>query len=323
MRSQRFAVAAGVALLALGYSAPVSADEVVLRGASVFAQGTTFARAFERFVERVNEEGEGLIRIEYVGGPEAIPPFEIGNAIETGIVDIANTSGAFYSTQLPLADALKMAQMSGLEMRENNAWEFINELHNEQMNAWYLARTGTGIPFHLYVNERIEEPDLDGLRLRVTPTYRAFFGALGATVVQTAPGEVYTALERGAVDGYGWPVQGILDLGWHEHTRYRVDPGFYNVDVSILVNLDTWNSLDDAQRDFLTATALWLESLDAESEEINARELERQAEAGIETITFEGDVAETWLRTAYEAGWAEAEELDPDNAPKLRELISR
>lgn len=42
--------------------------------------------------------------------------------------------------------------------------------------------------------------------------------ALGATVVQTAPGEVYTALERGVVDGYGWSITGIFDLGWHEKT---------------------------------------------------------------------------------------------------------
>jgi TRAP-type transport system periplasmic protein len=320
MTSLRLA-AAGAVVLAIGHAAPVAADEVVLRGASVFAQGTTFARAFERFIERVNEEGEGLVRIDYVGGPEAIPPFEIGNAIETGIVDIANTSGAFYSTQLPLADALKMAQLSGHEMRDNGAWELINELHNEQMNAWYLARTGTGVPFHLYVNERIEEPDLDGLRLRVTPTYRAFFGALGGTLVVTAPGEVYTALERGAVDGYGWPVQGILDLGWHEHTRYRVDPGFYAVDVSLLVNLDAWNGLTQEQRDFLTAAAIWLEQQDADNEAINQRERERQAEAGIETITFEGEAAERWLATAYDAGWAEAETLDPENAPRLRALI--
>ncbi len=45
--------------------------------------------------------------------------------------------------------------------------------------------------------------------------------------MQTAPGEVYTALERGVVDGYGWPITGIFDLGWHEKTKYRVDPGFY------------------------------------------------------------------------------------------------
>ena len=91
-------------------------------------------------------------------------------------------------------------------------------------------------PFHLYLNKQITAPDLTGLKLRITPVYRDFFQALGATVVQTAPGEVYTSLERGVVDGYGWPITGIFDLGWHEKTKYRVDPGFYTAEVSILIN---------------------------------------------------------------------------------------
>ena len=82
-------------------------------------------------------------------------------------------------------------------------------------------------PFHLYLTKPITKPDLTGFKIRITPVYRDFFTALGATVVQTAPGEVYTALERGVVDGYGWPIGGIFDFGWHEKTKYRVDPGFY------------------------------------------------------------------------------------------------
>ena len=73
--------------------------------------------------------------------------------------------------------------------------------------------------------------------------YRDFFSALGATVMQTAPGEVYTALERGVVDGYGWPIGGIFDLNWQEKTKYRVDPGFYDAEVSLIVNLDAWKKL--------------------------------------------------------------------------------
>ena len=80
------------------------------------------------------------------------------------------------------------------------------------------------MPFHLYLNKPIDKPDLKGLTIRVTPVYRAFFAELGANLVQTAPGEVYTALERNVIDGYGWPTQGILDLGWQEKTKYRVDP---------------------------------------------------------------------------------------------------
>ena len=300
---------------------PVAADEVTLRAGSAFAAGTTFTREFERFVERVNEQGEGLVQIDFVGGPDAIPPFEMGNAVSEGVIDFANTSGAFYTNVLPLGDALKLAEKSAEEMRENGAWDFINELHNEQMNVQYLARTGIGIPFHIYTNTAIDTADLSGLDIRTTSTYRAFINALGGNPVQTAPGEVFTALERGVVDGYGWPAQGILDLGWDEQTSYRIDPGFYNVDVSFLVNLDTWNSLSDEQRAFLEEQAIWVESLNEENAAINEAEYAAQAEAGIETITLEGEAAEAWVETAYEAGWAEAEDIGAENARTLRELI--
>ena len=50
------------------------------------------------------------------------------------------------------------------------------------------------------------------------------------------------------VDGYGWPVSGIFDLGWEKVTKFRVEPAFYSVEVNVLVNQDTWKSLNDAQR---------------------------------------------------------------------------
>ncbi|HET8726007.1 MAG TPA: ABC transporter substrate-binding protein, partial [Alphaproteobacteria bacterium] len=188
--------AVSATVLGIAVAGTAMAQEVTLRAASSFASGTTFSREFERFVEKVNEEGKGLVQIEYVGGPEAIPPFETGNAVQAGVIDIANTTGAFYTNILPIADALKLAEISAEEMRQNGAHEFIDQLHREKMNVHYLARTGIGVPFHLYVNKEIAGPDLSGLRLRVTPVYRAFFQELGATAIQTPPGEVYTALER-------------------------------------------------------------------------------------------------------------------------------
>ena len=61
------------------------------------------------------------------------------------------------------------------------------------------------------------------------------------------------------VDGYGWPILGIFDLGWEKVTKFRMDPAFYSVEVNVLVNLDKWKSLNDAQRKVLTDAALWLE----------------------------------------------------------------
>lgn len=320
----KFKSACSVLALAWVAAQPVSAEQVTLRAVSGFQEGTSFSRPFEAFIKRVNEEGKGLVRINYIGGPKAMPPFEVGNAVKNGIVDIGNATGAFYTNLMPAADALKLSEISIQEQRKNGGWAYINKLHNEKLNAYYLARTGDGVPFHLYVNKPITKPDLHGLTIRVTPVYRAFFAALGANLVQTAPGEVYTALERGVIDGYGWPIQGIFDLGWQEKTKYRVDPGFYNVDVNFLVNLDTWNKkLDDKQRALLQRIALEVEAANgADNAKVNAEERKRQADAGIKTIAFEGKDRQVWLDTARDAGWAYIKEVAPQQVDELRKALT-
>lgn len=314
MRKQLFLGAAVAAVI----TNPALAEEVTLRAASAFAVGTAFTKPFESFVEWVNENGKGVVQIDFVGGPEAVPPFELGNAVSSGVVDIANNAGAFYTNLLPEADALKLAQNTTQDQRENGCFDLLDELHQSKMNVKYLARTGDHVPFHLYLTKPIEGPDLSGLTIRTTPIYQAMFQALGANLVRTAPGEVYTALERGTIDGYGWPIQGVLDLGWHEQTKYRVDPGFYRVDVNVLVNLDKWNELTDEQRAFLEKGAEWLEARNADAEAVNEDEKAAQAEAGIEVIEFTSADREKWLQTAYDEGWAAVAAVNADAAEKLR-----
>ncbi|MCV0396576.1 MAG: TRAP transporter substrate-binding protein DctP [Rhizobiaceae bacterium] len=317
MNRQVFGMVAGLAL-ALG---PAQAEEVTLRAVSGFAQGTAFSRPFESFVEWINENGKGVLQINFVGGPEAIPPFELGNAISSGVVDMANNTAAFYTNLLPEGDAFKLATKTIQEQRANGCYEIVDRLHQEKMNAKYLARTGDNVNFHLYLTKPIEGPDLSGLTIRTTPVYQAMFQALGANLVRTAPGEVYTALERGAIDGYGWPIQGVLDLGWDEQTKYRVDPGFYQVDVNLIMNLDKWESLDDEQKALLEKGAEWLEAKNAENLEINEKEAAAQAEAGIETIEFTGEDRDKWLSTAREAGWKAIDEIDADTSARLRACL--
>src|SRR5262245_10853109 len=95
-------VASGLAAL-LMLAAPASAQEVTLRAVSAFAEGTQFSKNFERFVEKVNRDGKGVVQINYIGGPRAMPPFEVGNAVRTRVVDMAKVPGAFYNNLMPEA----------------------------------------------------------------------------------------------------------------------------------------------------------------------------------------------------------------------------
>lgn len=313
--------AAALAGIALGAAQGAAAQEVTLRGITAFQEGTFFSRNYERFIERINAEGKGVLQIRYIGGPKAVPPMEAGNALRTGVIDIANIPSAFYVGQMVEADAQKLARITPAEQRKNGAWEYLNRLHNEKLNALYLARQHSNIHFHLYVNKPIAKPDLTGLKLRVTPVYLSFFAALGGTTVSTAPGEVYTALERGVVDGYGWPSVGIFDFNWHERTKYRVDPPFYAVDVAVLVNQDKWRALNASQQKVLLDAAQWLEGLDRENEGLIAKEFERQAAAGIKVLRFDPKEEQRYIAQAYEAGWAQVIKRSPVHGPKLRELL--
>jgi TRAP-type transport system periplasmic protein len=296
------------------------AQEVTLRAVSAFAEGTEFSRNFERFVDKLNKDGKGVLQINYVGGPRAVPPFEVGNAVRTRVVDMANVTGAFYTNLMPEADAFKLNGTPMREQRRNGTWQFINELHNQKLNSQYLARQFHNVPFHIYLNKKIEKIDFSDLKVRVTPVYKDIVEALGGAPITTPPGEVYTALERGVVDGYGWPITGIFDLGWDKVTKFRMEPPFYSVEVNVLVNLDAWNALNDAQRRLLNDAALWLEKLDDEKEADIKAQRERQAAVGIQALDFGPAASRAFLDRAYEVAWQSVIKRAPETGPKLRQL---
>jgi TRAP-type C4-dicarboxylate transport system substrate-binding protein len=313
---------AGLALggLVAQAQAPVLAQEVTLRAVTSFAEGTQFSKNFERFIQKVNADGKGQVQINYIGGPRAMPPFEVGNAVRTKVVDVANVTGAFYTNLVPEADGLKLISKPMSEQRQNGTWAFVDQLHQQKINAHYLARQFHNVPFHIYLNKKIDKMDFTGLKIRVTPVYKDVVEAMGGTTVTTAPGEVYTALERGVVDGYGWPVSGIFDLGWEKVTKFRLEPAFYSVEVGVLVNNDVWKGLSAAQKKVLSDAALWLEGLDAENVALIKSERDRQAAAGIQPIDLGADASKAFLAKANEVGWASVIKRSPENGAKLRQL---
>ncbi len=310
-----------IALGALPLAA--QAQEATLKLVSAFGETTTYVKHMTPWIQKFNAEGKGVAQINFIGGPKAIPTFEVGTSVKNGVVEMAMNTGAFYTNLMPEADFLKLSQVTIAEQRKNGAFDYINKVWNQKANLVYLARMVDETPFHLYLTKKIDKPDLNGLKLRITPVYREFFQSMGATLIQTPPGEVYTALERGVVDGYGWPIHGIFDLNWHEKTKFRVDPGFYNAEVSIIMNLDAFKKLTPEQRSFVEKQALALEAMNSYWPKLNKEETDRQAKTGIETIKFDAATAKSYVDKAYEVGWAHAIKQSPEHGPQMRKLLSK
>ena len=310
------------ALAALVAAGAAAAQETTLRVVSAFPENSFYVKRTVEWMDKANKEGKGTLQFNFIGGPKAIPTFEVGNAVKTGVIDLALTTGAFYTNLMPEADALKLAEVSAVDQRKNGAYELINKIWQEKANMVYLARVVDFTPFHLYLNKKIDKPDLAGLKIRITPVYRDFFQSLGATVMQTAPGEVYTALERGVVDGYGWPIHGLFDLNWQEKTKYRVDPGFYNAEVSLVMNLDKWKALTPGARELLSKQTRAYEAENDFWKGYNQNEAKRQAGVGIQTITFDAATSRAYLAKAREVGWASAIKASPQYGPQLKKLLA-
>src|SRR5262245_7400596 len=117
--------AAAAALLLTAATGTAPAQEVTLKGITAFAEKTFYSRAFDRVIDKVNAHGKGLVQITYIGGPKAMPPFEVGNALKSGVVDIANATGAFYTNVLPEADAWKLTERPMAELRKNGGFDYM------------------------------------------------------------------------------------------------------------------------------------------------------------------------------------------------------
>src|SRR5262245_31488327 len=88
-----FAFAAALAAASPG----ALAQEVTLRLVSAFPENQFYVKRTLDWIADVNKDGKGILQINFIGGPKAIPTFEVGKAVQTGVVDIGFSTGAFYT----------------------------------------------------------------------------------------------------------------------------------------------------------------------------------------------------------------------------------
>ncbi|MGJ3264561.1 MAG: TRAP transporter substrate-binding protein DctP [Salinarimonas sp.] len=311
------------ALAALAAAAPAAAQDRTLRVGTFLSPQGVWHVPLQHLIEAVHAADVGL-RLEIVADPSSVSPFQLGNALQGGVVDLAYLSGSFYTTLVPEADANKLFNIPVQELRENGAIDLMDQIHRERMGAVFLGKLGDGIQYHLFTGKPLDSPVMTGWNMRGTPLYRPFLQALGANVVQMQGSEVYPAMEGGVIDGYAWPLWGIGDIGLLEVTEYRVEPGFYNAEISVLVNERTWESLAPEQQAALTEAMIETEDWFIEyRNQTDASQRALQDEAGIEPITFSEEVNAQMIQTADDAAWVVVIQNSPQYGERIRELTYR
>lgn len=322
IKNHALAVFAAMAFLVAlqGYA---QAAEVTLKAASYTPAQSLFTKQFRAFVDKVNAEGKGLVQINYLGGaPKVMSVFEMGGAVSKGIIDMTSISCVFCLTQFPAATATFFTGYNTEEMRQNGTFEVMRELYAKHMNVHYLGRTNDQLTLSIFMNKPISKvADFKGLKIRTSPLHSPFVNGLGATAIEMRLGDTYSGLERGLVVGYAWPTMGVFDFGLQDVTKYRVEPEYYFIDISLLVNLKAWNKLDKEQQGFLHKMARWVEGTNKDGGALNIAEKKRQDDFGVKLIRFTGDECRTYVKIAYDTAWDGLKKRDAATADRLKKLL--
>ncbi len=306
----------------------VMAETITLKSITAWPKTASDNIPYQIFSEiaeqMVAKKYPGELKIQYIGGPEAVKTSDQVQALQRGMVDICYTTNAYYVSLLPEVDAMKLSPFSPAEERAQGVTVYWNDLHEKRLKIYYLGRLGHDQKFYLYLTKPIKSADLKGLNIRVSPMYLQLIKGLGGNPIVIPPTEVYSALERNVVDGYCWVTVGIRDWGWQKVTKYIVDVPFYRGPNPLLVNLNTWNKLPKKLQDLLTEAAIEAEKKAvARFEELTKEERPLLVKEGIQVIELPPAEKEKFLKVAYDEGWQDVIEKCPKTGPELKKLLTK
>jgi len=268
-----------------------------------------YTQTFLAMVDDINARGKGIVQIEVKGGPEAIGMFQQPAAVRDGVVDMVHTPGSFYGKSVPEIDAMVASTVNPMEARANGGAALMDAAHQKRFNVRHLGWIDGGVQFHIYNSQKPKFGsdgvlDLSGVKLRDNPIYHAFFMAMNATTAGMPATEVYAALEKGVVDAAAWTSIGLMDLKWDKFMKYRVDPQFYNTDLGVIFNMDSWNSLSAESQELIENVVIeW------EEKSYNDRQADVVAEAaalkagGMEFVDHSPEGGAKYLKMADDAAW--------------------
>jgi TRAP-type C4-dicarboxylate transport system substrate-binding protein len=275
------------------------------------------------WIERVEKETDGAVKIERIG-PEAIPVEDQFSAVRDGVADVGFNVASFYTNQVPEGNTMYLSPYKPSDERDTEYFDYISKKH-EEAGVMYLGRWLGNAPFYFWTNERINTLDgFEGVTFRSNPTYRPILEELGAKQIDIVPGDVYTSLERGVVQGFGWPMLGARESAWTEVTKYIIDEPFLdlNQNAGILMNPDTFDSLPPEVQDSIRkATAEFEPEMMEHFKQETDQERNKAREAGVEFIELVPEDSQRFQDLWINIYWETMGNELPQQVDQLKKML--
>ncbi|NYZ15583.1 TRAP transporter substrate-binding protein [Azospirillum sp. RWY-5-1] len=318
MRTAMLAFALGAALMA----APVAqAADVTLKLGHVTQTSHPFHIGAEMFRDAVAKKSGGKMEISVYPARQLGDDRQLLEGVRLGTIDAAVVSSSTFALFTPVMDALQLPFLIPSYQALSDA--FLSPPADKMLASLdALGIKGLGYyegGFRHFLNSKRpvhKVADMQGLKIRVVPNplHIAIFRALGANPTPMPYGEVYTALETGALDGSEINVSSVLSERFYEKAKHMTMTGQYFFPAVTIVNKAKFDRLTPEQRKVLTDAAR--ETIRPQVEAAAAQEgdaAKKISAQGVEIIKFD-DVA-----TAREKVKALSAEYEAKN-PLIKEF---
>lgn len=270
-RSLAGAAGAGTLLASCGRPAEDGTPAVQTGKTFTWRLASSFSRsldtiygAAEVLADRVEALTGGRLRIRPYPGGELVPALEVLGAVQTGTVQMGHSASYYYVGKNP-AFAFDTCVPFGLTARMQNAWlyygggvDLLRRLFAD-FGIVNLPGGNTGVQMGGWFRREIGSlGDLRGLKMRIPGLGGQVMDRLGVNVQLISGGEIYPALERGAIDATEWV--GPYDdekLGFHKVAKNYYYPGWWEPGptLSFYVNQRAWDELPSEYQEALAAGA--------------------------------------------------------------------
>jgi len=298
----------------------VAADKLLLKTPIAFSTELPgLGSPIPRVAEQLALMSGGTLKMKVYEPGKLVPPFEILDAVSTGKINSGYTTAGYWAGKIPAAP-LFSAVPFGPEAGEYMAWLY----YGNGMSLYQEMYDQAGYNVHVipcaviapetsgwFATEINSPEDLNGLKMRFFGLGGKVMQKLGVATSLLPGGEIFPALEKGAIDATEFSMPAIdARLGFHKLVKFNYFPGWHQQATvfELMINKDVWNETSDQHKAIIeTACKASMADSFAEGEAIqHAALIDNVENNGVTIKQWSPEMLDTFRTTWEEVAAEEA-----------------
>ena len=258
--------------------------------------GSSWAEIYDPYFEAIEERTNGGIIIEDHWGGELVGFFESYAACADGTVDMTQSQVQMYGDLFPLEDCYGLTSYNISPCGRAQLFQELYEITPEIQQAFTDSNTKllfkvSAYPAYAVFREGAGVKtlaDFEGKKFLTTSPYDSLkWEALGLVPLSMMPDETFMNIQTGVCDGVFFTLATIWEFGMQDILHTIVETNFAGGVFSMVMNLDTWNSLPAEYQQIIMEESAKIPALqDPQQQRIDEEYKQIALDAGYEYITL-------------------------------------